>query len=84
MSNNAAAITLAILGLLAAFFLAPLLGIAVGAFAGWVVGLVFPETIGILATIMTGGVTMPAWQVGAILGFVGGFFKTRTHVSTSS
>lgn len=75
--NNALAITIAFLGLLAALFLIPLLGIAAGAFTGWVVGFVFPGTVGILASIMTGGATMPAWQVGAILGFVGGFFKTR-------
>lgn len=62
-----------------AIFLVPLLGILVGAFAGWVVGLFFPGTVGLVGSAIAGGATLPAWQVGAILGFVGGFFKT--HVS---
>jgi hypothetical protein len=82
--NNALTIALAVIGVLLAFFLMPLIGIAVGAFIGWVVGLVFPGTIGIIGTLLTSGATMPAWQVGAILGFVGGFFKTRVTSTNNS
>lgn len=79
--DKVAAITTAIIAFFLALFLIPLVGIGVGAFIGWVAGLVFPGTIGIIASAITGGATMPAWQVGAILGFVGGFFKTRLIAS---
>lgn len=74
-------LVLALLLAALAIFLAPLIGITVGAFAGWVVGLFFPGTVGLVGSAIAGGAYLPAWQVGAILGFVGGFFKTR--VSTS-
>ena len=50
-----------------------------GGLAGWVVGLVFGETIlSILAQLGIHGVTM--FQFGAFMGFVGGFLKTKvTH-----
>lgn len=65
-----------------AIFIAPLIGICVGAFIGWVAGLVFPGTIGLVGSAIT-GLAIPGWQVGAILGFVGGFFKGRVSVSKS-
>jgi len=47
-----------------------------GGIAGWVVGLVFGETIlGILAQLNIKGITM--WQFGLFMGFVGGFLKTK-------
>jgi hypothetical protein len=77
-----------IMGLLAIFvitlLLLPLVGIAVGAFIGWVAGMVFPGTVGLVGTLITSGVTIPAWQVGAILGFVGAFFKSSARVTTKS
>lgn len=86
MRNNPLAVAVAVLagliGVLAVFLLAPLVGVTIGAFAGWVVGHVFPGTIGIIGSLITGGATIPAWQVGAILGFVGGFFKTRVFSKT--
>ena len=64
----------------AVFCLLPILTVLVGAFSGWVVGWFFDETIlGILSQIGISDVAM--WQVGAFLGFVGGFLKTS--VSTS-
>ena len=60
--------------LVGVLFLAVLLGTLVGALCGWVVGLFFGDTIlGILASIGITGFKM--WQIGAFLGFVGGFFK---------
>lgn len=56
---------------------APVLGVLFGAFAGWLVGLVFEQTIiGFLSRVgvNTDGLTM--WQVGAALGFIGGYLKT--------
>ncbi len=50
-----------------------------GAVSGWFIGLFFEETIlGILSSLGISGFSM--WQIGAFLGFVGGFF--RTTVST--
>jgi len=63
-----------VLGLL---FLLPLLSALGGAFAGWVVGWFFAETItSFLAAFGVKGLAM--WQIGMALGFVGGFFKTTT------
>ncbi len=65
-----------------AIFVAPILGTLGGAFCGWVVGLFFKETIlGILAQVGIHGVAM--WQVGAFLGFVGGFFRSSHSCSSS-
>lgn len=64
-------------------FIAPLVGVCIGAFVGWVVGSFFPGTVGLVGSAISGGAVMPAWQVGAVLGFVGGFFKTRVMTSSS-
>ncbi len=65
-------------GVLLAFlfvFFAPVLMTLLGAFGGWVVGLFFSETIlGFLEQIGITGVKM--WEVGASLGFLGGFFRS--------
>lgn len=50
-----------------------------GAFGGWVTGLFFEETI--LGTLRRAGVDthgLSMWQLGATLGFIGGFFKSVT------
>lgn len=67
-------LTLVLLSLLL-ICIVPLIGISIGAFAGFIAGAVFPGTVGLVGSAITGGATIPAWQVGAILGFVGGFFK---------
>lgn len=57
-------------------FLVPILGVLFGAFAGWVVGLFFAETIlGFLSRMGMDIAGLAMWQVGAALGFIGGFFK---------
>lgn len=54
-----------------------------GALAGYIVGLVFGDTIlGILGQMGLHGITM--WQLGAFLGFVGGFFKTSVTQKKAS
>lgn len=51
-------------------------GSLLGGIAGWVVGLVFGDTIlGILSQLGVRGVTM--FQFGVFMGFVGGFLKTK-------
>lgn len=52
-------------------------GTAFGAIAGWVVGLFFGDTILNIAGQL-GIHNTSMWQLGAFLGFVGGFMKTKT------
>lgn len=76
-SKDADSAVVAILVVIGAFFLLPLVGVLTGAFCGWIVGVFFPETI--LGTLACFGVKtegLEVWQLGACLGFVGGFFKT--------
>lgn len=59
-----------------ALMILPMLGTLVGSFAGWAVGLFFEGTIlGIAGQLGITDVAM--WQLGAFLGFVGGFLKTK-------
>lgn len=51
-------------------------GTLIGAFSGWVVGLFFGETILFIASQL-GIKNVTMWQLGAFLGFVGGFLKTK-------
>lgn len=60
--------------LLMAVFIGPL----VGAFSAWILGMAFPETMGILVAFMH--VTAP-WQTGFLLGVVGSFLTTKTTVN---
>ena len=60
-------------------FLGWLISTLFGAFAGWVVGLFFGKTI--LAFFAALGITgFKMWQIGAVLGFVGGFFRNSISV----
>jgi hypothetical protein len=70
-------IALGLLAFAATVILLPLLGTLLGAFTGFVVGLFFEETI--LDFLHRAGVNtigLPLWQVGASMGFLGGFLKT--------
>lgn len=68
-----------IVGLLLLLF--PIVGTGFGALAGWVVGWFFSETI---LTFLAGmGITgLKMWQIGAALGFIGGFFKSSSITSS--
>lgn len=67
----------------AAICILPVLGTLFGAFAGWVVGWFFEDTIlGIASQIGINDVAM--WQVGATLGFAGGFLKTKVTATVKS
>ena len=55
----------------------PVIGTLIGGFTGWVVGWFFDDTmLGILSQMGIQGFAM--WQVGAFLGFVGGFFRSSS------
>lgn len=73
--NNALTVVLGALLIAAMLFIAVLLGTVFGAFAGWAVGLLFPGTLALVSTTIFGSV-VPSWQLGAALGFVGGFLST--------
>ncbi len=61
-------------------FIAPILSTLFGAFSGWVVGLVFEDTImGFLARLGLNIEGLTMWQLGAALGFIGGYLKTTVH-----
>ncbi|MBA8851229.1 positive regulator of sigma E activity [Ochrobactrum intermedium] len=64
----------------AILFFAPLIGVLGGAFVGWVVGLFFAETIhAFLAAVGINAAGLAMWQIGASLGFIGGFFRPAIH-----
>ena len=65
---------LAVIGAASLIFFVPLLGAIFGAFSGWVVGLFFDETMATFIQWLE--VEASPWQIGAVLGFVGGFFKS--------
>jgi hypothetical protein len=62
---------------LALMFVAPLAGCFLGGLSGWIAGLVFhDEIIGFLGKIGADTNGLTTWQVGAAMGFLGGFLKT--------
>jgi hypothetical protein len=69
-----AAVILGAVAIAAILFVAVILGTLVGGIVGWIVGLVFPFVIVTLNTLT--GLTLTAFEMGAVLGFVGSFFKT--------
>lgn len=58
----------------AILFVAVLLGTLIGGIVGAIVGMVFPFVIVTLNTLT--GLTLTGFEMGAVLGFVGSFFKT--------
>lgn len=58
----------------------PVISTLFGAVIGWVVGLFFGKAIlGVLACIGIKGFSM--WQIGAALGFIGGFFTRKVNIN---
>ena len=58
-------------------FIAPLFGVLIGAFSGWVVSLFMDETVRSFMTALFPALKdFQLWQIGAGLGFLGGFFKS--------
>jgi hypothetical protein len=58
-------------------FVAPLLGVVLGGFAGFIVGLFFNHPIlDIMTAVIPALNGFSLTQIGATLGFVGGFFQS--------
>lgn len=74
--TNALAASIVVLLVL---FIAPIIGPIFGAFAGFIVGGFFPETARDFLDAI-GMEKLSMWQFGAMLGFVGGFFRSSTTV----
>ena len=68
------AVVLGAVAIAAILFVAVLLGTLIGGIVGAIVGLVFPFVIVTLNTLT--GLTLTAFEMGAVLGFVGSFFRT--------
>lgn len=61
-------------------FVFVIFGTLLGALSGWIVGLIFADTIlGILGQLGVKNIAM--WQFGAFMGFVGGFLKTKVSAT---
>ena len=58
--------------------LAAVILMVLGAVAGLVAGWVFPQVFDTMA-MAAFGKSVPPWQIGAMLGFVGGFLRPRTY-----
>ncbi|QZD87291.1 hypothetical protein [Qipengyuania psychrotolerans] len=56
------------------FAIVSLLAMLFGAAAGWLGGLIFPQVFSRLTGAIFGE-AIPAWQFGAMLGFVAGFLR---------
>ena len=68
------AVVLGAVAIAAILFVAVLLGTLIGGIVGAIVGMVFPFVIVTLNTLT--GLTLTGFEMGAVLGFVGSFFRT--------
>ena len=71
LSTGGAGVVLTVL------FFGVLLSALIGAFAGWVLGFVFPSTMALASTML--GIEAAPWQLGVIFGFIGGFFRSHNN-----
>jgi hypothetical protein len=82
MNDKMAKAFASILLLFGGIFIFTILGAFLGALAGWIVGLVLGDAIlHVLDAFGAHNITM--WQFGALMGFVGGFLRTKTEVTQS-
>lgn len=80
LEEVAAALGMAVLFSSYIVLIAPI-NAALGAFAGWTVSWFYGDTI--MAVFAQFGVRgLALWQIGAALGFVGSFMRTRTEVKS--
>ena len=63
-------------------FLVPVIGTFTGMITGFTVNLFFPHTSAMW--LQQFGLTCKMWQLGAMLGFAGGFFKSTTITRKSA
>jgi hypothetical protein len=79
MFNVISAVVLSAMGIAALLFAATILGTLLGGVAGLIVGAVFPYVIASLNTVL--GLSLTGFEMGAVLGFVGGFLRSTTTVN---
>lgn len=70
----------AIVTVLFTLFFVVILGTLMGGVVGWCVNLMFPVVNATLNQVS--GLALDAFDMGAVLGFVGGFFKSTNSTST--
>ena len=68
---------LAIVGVLATLFIAVIAGTFIGGVVGWTVNLMFPVVNATLNQVS--GLSLDAFDMGAVLGFLSGFIKTSVN-----
>lgn len=68
------------IAVVSALFFIIILSTLLGGIAGWTVGLVFTDSIAVVKSFL--GVTCTNFELGAGLGFVGGFFKSTLSSSS--
>jgi hypothetical protein len=71
--NDALKIILALAIMVVTLFFTPLIACIVGTFSGFMVSIVFDDTIKLIT-----GIKGEVWQLGATLGFISGFFRINT------
>ncbi len=69
-----------IIGIISLLFVAILAGTVIGGVVGWIVGLIFPFVIESLNTVT--GLKLTAFEMGAVLGFTGSFFRSSYNSSS--
>jgi hypothetical protein len=69
-----AQIIAAVVGIIGIVFFVIILGTLMGGVVGWIVNLLFPFVTVTLNALL--GTTLTAFEMGAVLGFVGGFFRS--------
>lgn len=67
-------VVVSIIGVLAMLFVAVIASTLMGGVVGWCVGVVFPFVAATLNQLA--GTELTAFEVGAVLGFVGAFFRS--------
>ena len=80
MINVLAAAIGTIFSVCAFLFVAILAQTVVGGIVGWVVGMVFPFVITSLNSVA--GLSLTGFQIGAVLGFVSGFLRSKRSKSS--
>jgi hypothetical protein len=76
-----AVVILGTISFVALLFVVILLGTLVGGIVGWTVDLMFPFVVVTLNTLT--GLELTAFEMGAVLGFVGSFFKSSLTTKES-
>lgn len=70
---------------IAILFVAPLLGVVFGAFSGWLISCFFNDPVhNVVVSLLPSLAQYTLAEIGAGLGFLGGFFRSVTTQKTGS